>query len=359
MTKLESLKQQIKEKIEQTFSLDKDLSQVMNQISELCFMGEIDHEILYIQQMPQVFLLPEYSVYNPTNTQLNEFYTTGNIRDLVFKPLWSVHWFVNMEKNYVRGFVGNSMDLTKSPKDNYSKVYNKMVSKDAGKVKTDTGVLVHEIEFEIKDSEYENVWRDLIDVVKWSKTNNIEYADFDKKVQQNLSQHWGRHEKDNFVDDEYLQTLRTEVIKLPIKHTKININKDISVKRLINGVSFKVINWTDPNNTITRRFGTYKECSDYFYSLVEYVDKYGPQRTDGTKQLTKVLVKRYYSNKWPSIMPTGDAEADEAAAKAQTEKLTKFEVKVTKYNETVYFMMEVWDHGIVYEIVNEDNVGNR
>jgi hypothetical protein len=360
MTKLESLKQQIKNKIEQTFSLDKDLPRVMDQISELCFMGEIDHEILYIQQMPQVFLLPEFDLYNPTNTQLNEFYLTGNIRDIVFKPLWSVHWFVNLEKDYVRCFVGKEMDLTKSPKDNYSKVYNKMVSKDAGTEKVSTGPLVHELEFEIKDAgEYEQVWRDLIDVIKWSKTNTIEYDNFDKKIQQNLSQHWGRHERDNFVDEEYLQTLRTEVIKLPIKHGKININKDIAVKRMINGVSFKVVDWDDPNNTITRTFDSYKECSDYYYSLVEFVDKYGPTRKDGSKQLTKICVKRYFSNKWPIIEPTGDPIADEAAAKAQTEKLTKFLVHVTKCNETVYFKMEVWDRGIVFEIVNEGDVGNR
>ena len=46
---------------------------------------------------------------------------------------------------------------------------------------------------------------------------------------------------------------------------KININKDIAVKRMINGVSFKVVDWDDPNNTITRTFDSYKECSDYYY----------------------------------------------------------------------------------------------
>lgn len=354
MTKLEILKRQIDEKLDKSFTLDKCVDRYMDQISELCFMGEIDHEIFYMQQLEQVLLLPDYTIYNPTIGQLNEFYLTGNIKDIVFRPLWSIHWFVNMEKKYVKCFAGHEMDLTKSPKDNYGKIYNKLTPKDAGANPNHMFVK----EFEIKDSEHEQIWNDLIAAVKWSCTNNIEFGDFDKKVQQNLSQHWGRYQKDGFVDDEYLQTLRAEVIKLPVKHSKVNINKDLKVKRLINGMSFKVKDWNDENNTITRDFETFKECSDYFYSLIEYVDKTAPERKDSTKQKTKVLVKRYFSNKWPSIEPTGDAEADELAAKEQSKKLTKFKVYITKYNETVYFKMEVWERGIVFEICNEDNVGN-
>jgi hypothetical protein len=109
---------------------------------------------------------------------------------------------------------------------------------------------------------------------------------------------------------------------------------------------FDEINYEE--NGIKKEFTSLKEADNYFYSLVDYINLLKIKPTiHPTADVQKIasLEKHYLSGKWP-IAKT--AEESESLAK----ELTRYNVYVTKFHDTVVVKEEIWEMGIVYIITN-------
>src|SRR5574344_803444 len=88
------------------FNYNRDIKELIRPLNDVNFIAEIDHEQYYITQVIQVYKNGEAQVYNLTDDDREEFYTTGNIASMKsFKLACTLHWYINAKERYVQVFV--------------------------------------------------------------------------------------------------------------------------------------------------------------------------------------------------------------------------------------------------------------
>jgi hypothetical protein len=216
-----------------TFDYDRWQDKVMTNFKELCFLGQIDKDSLYVSMLHQI-IDPESGgagkIHDLTFDEMNEFYLTGAVRYPGYHPYAWTFWFINLEKEYVKVFTSFHGDKRKSPKDNYGIAYEHDQTKQW--IQGTNKVTMHE--FLIKDSPYKEIFDKLLDIIRYSKNHEIDFADFDKKIYQDMRQYFGMIDGVK-VDDVYKETMRPELIRTPVKHDPVHIRTEIQLLELIKG----------------------------------------------------------------------------------------------------------------------------
>jgi hypothetical protein len=312
------------------FHLDSNtLETTMQRIENIGFVGQIDHNNLYMSILHQIRNDRNGEIHSVTEEEACEFYDTGLIKEWHgFKPFAWTFWFFNMDKNYIRALVSYHADANKRPKENYGIMYNdlkpQVVTKIPRKVIYETT---------IEESGYADTWTKLKEVIFHGKNNLIKTGSFCKRVTYDTAVYFGDREKDESVllDDEYKETSRAELIKIPVKHKPQDIRYDVKALNIMRGAAFKQIDFE--NDGYIKEFDNIPELNSYFYSLIEYINSCEEKNLNN--QCIPLVEKHYYSNK----LPAGD-----------TSKFYK--VKMTNFLGKMVVEAEVAELGIYYKITN-------
>lgn len=355
MTKLDNLIEQFNEIDKNTFNYNRDYSEFIRQLSELSFIGEIDHNNFYITMLEQIFIFNnnKLQLVTLTDDQREEFYTEGYISDFTqFKIANSLHIFINSEKGYFQIFFQKGfLEKIGSPKDDYGFLYEKSLKNANLSSSFDDSQSLEKTDFVVSNLDNDNIGKDIfekiIKVFKLSKTNTIDVSNFDLKIHQNMSQYWGNLDRDaNIIDDEYQETGRPEIIKIPHSHKKYTVSQDLEIINIINGVGYDEINFE--SNGLIRQLNDITSAESQFYSIIDYInaEKITPKvHPTANPQYIDYVEKHYLSNKWP--MASSEEEYEK-----QKNELTKYKLSITKFHDSVVIKLEVWEMGLVYIITN-------
>jgi hypothetical protein len=388
MALLNELYDKINEERNAVFNYNKWKDRIKERFAELCFLGQIDKDAFYVEQLHQVYKDAEGGqgeIRDLTIEEANEFYLTGDIKSLDdYRPFAWTFWFFNLEKNYVKVITSYHADKSKSPKDNYGIAYEQCATNQfaqgTDKINTE--------EFKIIDCYYEEEFKKLLDIIKYSKNHEISFANFDKKVHQDMSKYWGMINNKGFVDDKYVETSRPEIIRVgTIQHDKVLIKNDKEFLDKLAGDGFLEVDFD--HNGLHRQFKTVKDMNDYFYSMIKFINN--NNEIFNINQQINSLEKHYYSNRLGS--PTAIVDVDKkvnkmieniqkehglqnrgpiteeekatiAAMRAEAAKMAEEEVKVNKSLQTLYLVSvqkflnkivvqaDVQEYGIAYSISN-------
>ena len=352
------------------FNYNRDYAQVLDQLENLSFIGEIDHKNYYLSILEQIFVQREdsdvWDLITLNDNQREEFYTQGSISDFPngFRIADSLHIYINSVEKYVQIFNSRNI-ITKfgSPREDYGKVYTEF-SKDSQK-----RYLFEKAEFKIdnlsdddeKNARIKATFRKILKAFEISRTNAINVNEFDLKIYQNMSQYWGNlNNKERIINDEYQESDRPELIEVINPKRAYNINRDMELKNMLSRPGFDDIDYL--NNGVTRKFNSVFEAENCLYSIIKYVNDGNITKFEKEisimPQRIETLEKHYLSGKWPIA-------STEEEANALKKELTKFEVCATKFHDDVIVKMEVWDMGIVYVLTNTwdrrtvDSIGNN
>lgn len=354
MTKLDNLLEQFDELDKKTFNYNRDYKEVIRQLSELSFVGEIDHNNFYLTLLEQIFVTDKEGMHLITlnDDQREQFYTKGYISSYeTFKIANSLHIFINSEKNYVQVFLQKGfLQKFSSPKDDYGLLYEKSLKNGNKSASFDDSQSIEKAEFVVSnldsDDPGKEVYEKLIKVLRLSKTNAIDTSNFDLKVNQNMSKYWGNlnHNKD-LIEDEYQETERPEIIKIPHSHKKFVVSADQEIMSILEHAGFDEI---DYDNGLTRTYDTLRDAEAVFYSVIDYINTAALApvvHPTASPQKIVSVEKHYLSNKWPTA-------ADDAEYEKQKKELTKYTFSMTKFHDTNIVKLEVWEMGSVYIITN-------
>lgn len=347
MSKLDSLIQEIDEYRNRFFDYNRDFSTVLEQIENLDFLGEIDHDSFYMLQIEQVWVKDENgnkTIHSLTSEEIDELFYNGGVAALgEIEIANAIHWYVNLKEEYVKAIVSTNYDgeftiRIDSPKDIYGEVFENASKPNSPYRVTD--FVVSKLEDENAKSTFEK----LIKVVKQSNTARIS-QDFDERIKQNMSFYWGNiKHKERLIDDEYQETDIPELIEIPRPHKYVDLRLDRKFFNLVHGAGYDEINYKECG--YIKQFLNATEASDYFYSAIDYVNNnHFFIKEEGVDQHISKVEKHCLSNKWPI------AETAEESERLKRE-LTKFEVGVTKFHDEIILKLEVWEMGIVYIITN-------
>ena len=348
MSKLDDIITEIDNYKESFFNYNRDLPKVLEQIENLDFLGEIDHDSFYMLQVEQVWVKDENNnktIHSLTTEEIDELYYNGVIPEYGEVELANaIHWFINLKEKYIKAIISTSYDgefklRIDSPKDIYGEIFENASKPNSPYEKTE--FLLDKLE---ETSPVRITFEKLIKVVKQSNTATIS-ADFDERIKQNMSFYWGNiKHKEKLINDEYQETDIPEIIKIPHPHNFVDMRLDRKFFNLTNGAGYDEINYKECGYTKT--FLNSKEASDYFYSAIDYVNNghFFNKETGEDQRITQVE-KHYLSNKWP--LATTPEESEQLKR-----ELTKFEVATTKFHDEIVIKLEVWEMGIVYVITN-------
>jgi hypothetical protein len=309
----------------------------IDRIKSLCFLGQIDKNILYIAQLHQVIAepdLPADNIRTLTIDEANEFYLTGEICSLPgYRPYAWAFWSINLETKYITVFSSYYNDMRKTPKDNYAIAYEQSAKNN--KV----------CEFYAYKHQRRAVFKRLIEIVEYSKTNMINYCDFDKKVYQDMRKYFGMINNKNFINDEYLETNRPELIQVSKQQfIPYKIYNDMDLRSKLQGNGYLEIKFD--TNGIIRIFNNLAEMNNYLYSLIKYVNE--NNKEFDIKQKITSLEKHYLSNKWPIPI----AGATEEEIEENRKNYTLYKVSAQKFGNKVIVQADVQEYGIVYILTN-------
>lgn len=349
MSKLDNLLNEFDEIDKKTFNYNRDYAEVMRQLDELSFIAEIDKGNYYISMVEQVFEIDEngyFELITLTDEQRESFYRKRTIPGIGnFKIANSIHIYISGKEQYVQVFVSRGIiKELGDPQDDYGKVYteyNREQLRRPGE----------KAEFKINELKEDDIGRvvlsKLVKAFELSKVNSIDVDKFDLKVQQDMAKHWGNlNNNDKLIDKEYQETDRPELIKIPQPHKRYDVANDIELRNIIYGTGFDEINYEA--NGVTRQFQGVNGANAVFYSIIDFVNNAQiPRIMHPTRdpQVIMSVEKHYLSGKWPIAK-------DEAESEELKQKLTKYEVAVTKFHDDIVVKLEVWEMGIVYVITN-------
>lgn len=345
MSKLDNLIEAINEYTDGVFDYNKQLHELMDQFNELSFIGEIDHGIYYLTQVEQIYKCDSNGcdqLYTLTYEERENYYKTGKLPKEIccYKIASSVHWYVNPKEKFVKVFVNrNTIKSLSTPKEDYGKIYEEFSKKkwsETAQFKLD----------EIDDNVVRNTFNKIIKVMEFSKMHELPNGDWDFKVQQDMAKYWGNISQ-HIVDDEYQETLRPELIKIPHKHKTVSMMNHSSFIDLLMSPGFDDIDWDNIGN-FNISFDNALEAENFFYSAIDYINNARIKPTvhpTREPQLIKKVEKHYLSGKWPTA-------ATQEEAYELEKKLTKYEVNVTKFHDDIVIRMQVWEFGIVYFVTN-------
>jgi hypothetical protein len=316
--------------IEKTiFDFDTELEKTMRKIEEIGFIGQVDHNVLYMSILHQIRNDKSGEIHTLTKEEADQYYETGDIVGWdYFEPFAWTFWFFNMDKNYIKALVSFHADGTKTPKENYGIMYNDLkpniVTKIPRKVIYETT---------INTSGFTEIWNKLKEVIQYGKNNEIKTGGFNKKVMYDTATYFGTRKQDveSILDDEYKETMRPEILKIPMKHIPQDITNDVPTLNIIRGTNFKQIDFE--NDGLVKDFDNIADLNSYLYSLIDYVNSHVEK--DLGNQHIRFVEKHYFSNKLPF------------------EDSTKFyKVKITKFLGALAIEAEVAEFGVYYRISN-------
>ena len=355
MSKLDTLLEQFDDLDRQTFNYNRDYAEVMRQIDELSFIGEIDKNDYYLSLLEQIFVKdPEdgnWDLITLTDEQREEFYLNGSISAYPdgFRIASSLHIYLNSKEKYVQIFASKGIiEEFGDPKDDYGKVYTEYNKNQAQRQAERAEFRIPELK---DDDQGKIVLTKLLKVFERSKSNTINVHDFDLKIKQDMSECWGnlQHNK-RLIDKEYQETNRPEIITMKqiedYKYKKYEVLADYDLKHTLLGPGFDEIDYD--NNGLTKNFNTLFEAESYFYSIIDFINK-GNIKPEvhplNSPQHIDFVEKHYLSDKWPMAR-------DEAESARLEEELTKYVVSVTRFHDEIALKLEVWEMGIVYIVTN-------
>jgi len=309
------------------FQFDRELENTMKKIENIGFLGQVDHNVLYMAMLHQV-QNNKGVIHTVTPEEAEEYYSCYHISKWCgFEPFAWTLWFFNMEKDYIRALVSFNADKNLSIKDNYGNMYNELKPNVVTKIPRR---MIYETK--IHCTEYKDIWLKLKEVVKYGKNNEIPNGGFNKKVFYDTARYFGDRPQDKatLLDDEYKSTMPPERITLPVKHIPQDIRYDVKALKIIRGASFLQIDFE--KDGYIKKFDNIKDLNSYFYSLIDYINS-GVEPE--IQHIIPYLEKHYFSNKLGFNNP---------------EKVYK--VKMTKFLECIVVEAEIAEFGIYYRISN-------
>jgi hypothetical protein len=313
----------------------------IDRIKAVNFLGQIDKNILYLAQLHQVSRADapfDKAVRTLTIPEAEEFYLTGEIQSLTeYRSFAWAFWFINLDTKYIKVFTSYHNDIRKSPKDNYAIAYEQAQKHEYAQY-TDKPCC----EFFAYKHPRRNVFKRLIEITEYSKTHRIEYANFDKKVYQDMHKYWGMINNKGFIDDKFVETSRPELIIISKQQfNPVRIYQDMEVRSKLQGDGYREIKFD--TNGLIRTFKTLREMNDYLYSLIKYVNENNEEFK--IKQQIKSLEKHYLSNRWPIPVTEEESKTNKAL-------YTLYQISVQKFNSKVIIQADVQEYGIVYVMTN-------
>lgn len=313
------------------FEIDEDtLEEIMNRIEDINFLGQVDHDVLYMGILHQINKNNE--IHTLTKEESEEFYLTGKIKKFNgWKPFTASFWFFNMETNYIRGLVSYKPDFRKDVKENYATIYNELKPEVYTKLKRK---VIYQTK--INESGYEEIWTKLKTVIIYGKNNTINTGNFAKKISYPTSKFFGidktkiQSNEYSIIDDEFKETLRPEMIFVSKqKYKPQNIENDKKIINLMKGTSFLQIDFE--GDGYIKEFENIPQLNSYLYSLIQFIND---SKIMGDQEI-KTLEKHYKSNK-PGF--------------SNSEKFYK--LKFTKFLKKLVIEAEIQEFGIYYTISN-------
>jgi hypothetical protein len=313
----------------------------IDRLKALNFLGQIDKNVLYIAQLIQVLNEDEpfdRGLHTLSYDEAEEFYLTGEIQNLPeYRPFAWAFWFINLDTKFVKVFTSYHNDMRKTPKDNYALAYEQ-----SQKHEYEVYSKKQDCQFSAFKHPRRAVFKRLIWIVDYSKTHIVQYANFDKKVHQDMSKYWGMINNKGLIDDQYVETARPEVIfTRKQSFTPVKIYNDMELRSKLQGNGYREIKFD--TNGVVRTFKTLRELNDYLWSLIKYVNENNEEF--GINQEIPSLEKHYLSNKWPTPENETDIEAFR-------QKYTKYQVSAQKFNNKIIVQADVSEYGIVYVMTN-------
>ena len=114
MSKLDDIITEIDNYKESFFNYNRDLPKVLEQIENLDFLGEIDHDSFYMLQVEQVWVKDENNnktIHSLTTEEIDELYYNGVIPEYGEVELANaIHWFINLKEKYIKAIISTSYD---------------------------------------------------------------------------------------------------------------------------------------------------------------------------------------------------------------------------------------------------------
>jgi hypothetical protein len=340
---------------------DNGIKELIERIENVSFQGQVDHNVLYMAMLHQITNECTGELHTITAEEAEEFYVTGMIKEYHgWKPCSASFWFFDMDRNYVRAYISYNADMNKLPKENYGILYETLKPKVIQQLHMP---IVYESLTE--NSEYAETWRKLKEIIKFGKNNLIHTGNFCRKVTYDTATYFGTKEIGNtstnsLLDDEYKETARPELIKLPVSHKNINVititgdGKDPHRNNLlsvINGPSYSTIDF-ETFGYIKSDFKKLIDLNAFMYSLIDYINN-GAQAVLNGQKIT-CLEKHFFSNQIE--VPADDSfdfenpDKTENTSKLDATKLYK--ISVTKFLNKIVIEAEVKEYGIYYKISN-------
>jgi hypothetical protein len=311
------------------FNFDEELDKTMAKIEQIGFIGQVDHNVLFMSMLHQIRNAKTGQIHTLSLEEADQYYTTADVVGWdMFEPFAWTFWFFNMDKNYIRALVSFHADGTKSPKENYGIMYNELKPNVATKIPRK---VIYETT--IDQSGYPEIWNKLKEAVLYGKNNIIKTGGFNSKIKYDTATYFGTRPQDNtnIIDDEYKETMRPEMFKIPVKHIPLDVTGETEVLNVLRGTNFKQIDFEQDG--YTREFNKIEDLNSYFYSIIDYVNTHVEEKLGN--QHIYAVEKHYFSNK----LPFGDSTKS-------------YKVKITKFLGQLVIEAEVSEFGVYYKISN-------
>lgn len=347
MSKLDDIVTIIDNYNESFFNYNRDINSVLEQLENLEFLGELDHNNFYMLQIEQVWVYTvdgKRVLHTLSSEEREELYNTSKLEMFPkFEIANALHWYVSLKENYVQVILSTNYEdefeiKIESPKDAYGRIYEQTMKPNSTFEKTDFVVT------SLEENNVKDTFGKIIKIAKQS-TSSFMPPDFAEVVQKNMSFYWGnKKHNERLVDDIHQETDMPEIIVLPQEFTKIDLRLDKKFFNLVHGLSYDDIDFE--NCGYIKHFVNIKDASNYFYSAIDYVNNnHFYIKESQTEQNITQVEKHYFSNKWPIATTQEESER-------YNKELTKFTVSVTKVKDEIILKLDVWEHGLVYIITN-------
>lgn len=329
MSSLEKILQNIYEDKKDLFDIKNWWEKIIHNIENILFLGEIDKDIIYISMLHQVKHI-DGKILDLDDEAADNFYINNRLHQDLCPFAWTF-WRIDMETQYIQVFTSFIGNPNKSPKENFALSHEQVCLYEGQN-------LLYEAHICKLDENDSFIFKGLITAVQYSKTNEITIANFNKKVFHNISKYFGVVNNKNFIDDKYIDTGKKEIILIPQRHDLIQIRNDIEVLSTLKGTSFDTLNF---ENSVIRKFSSYKDLHDYFYSLIDYINK-NNMNLEISQQINSVT-KLWQSNTWPIPIDSSNQESNKKL-------YTKYDLYITKYDNKIKLKAEVQEYGVCYTL---------
>jgi hypothetical protein len=375
MSKLDELLVELSDRneTESIFSFRKNLAFVEQLLDEVCFIAEIDKLDVYILQVIRIKGGHDDRIIVLSQDEANELYLTRTLSGYDrFEIYDGLVYKFNLEKNYVKVFSSDIIDIQKSPRDNYGEAFERFsspyvdVHDDPDRVfefyttKLELCVemnnLPDTIPMMLPNPE---TWGKLKELFEFRKHDKVKDLSINKKIFTDMSVYFADVSGKNVRDDEYAETLKPEIIKIPKSHKLEQIDQDTI--RVIHGPTYDRIEYIKDEGTANRwkqgyirKFNSVNELKNYLWSVMDWINHEYDYNFDK-------LWRYYYSYKWPLDYGQGMQDLTKEPYnlyemsynnRPDSVHLGKALFKICKFKDKPIVECEVWEHGVVYMISN-------